>query len=638
MAMIIEPVIIRPNTRCCTPTESNMSTEPSLYPDHHLHRILGAHVLSDGQTRFVVYAPGAQSVSLIYGIASQFDSEDQPPTRLAMQSCTDGYFQGFVSDAPAGTHYQYSVNEGAPRPDPASRYQPLGVHGPSEVVDSTYQWTDQAWQGVPRQDLIIYELHLGAFTEQGTFLAAIERLPELVELGVTAIELMPVAASAGRWNWGYDGVDLYAPLAAYGTPAEFRRMVDAAHQLGLAVILDVVYNHLGPEGNYLNEFGPYLSSKHQTVWGDAPNFDDPELGRQVGRFFIANAVHWLEEYHLDGLRVDAIHCMIDESPTHVALKLADAVDAWKQETERPALMIAESNVYDPEMLVPRSEGGVGFDAMWADDFLHSVFTTLRPGQQLCHRPYQGTSDLVQTLATGYVYQGTLRREPERQSYQPQQNKTRVPSEGLIYSIQNHDFIGNHPLGVRMHQWADDDVQRAAAALMLLGPAIPMLFMGEEFASPNPFCFFVDFSDPFLRQCVIDGRKREYPHHSWDQGVLPTDPAAFHQAKIGPVTAGNAATLDWYRQLIVQRKQSQQSGLLCDANLTVACDPEVGLYRLEYRNESSSMSVLVRLCDPSLTEDLQVSFQGQVIMDSRRASADGGLLCLSPNHAVIVAGD
>ncbi|QDT62758.1 Malto-oligosyltrehalose trehalohydrolase [Stieleria bergensis] len=615
-----------------------MSTEPSLYPDHQLHRILGAHLLSDGQTRFVVYAPGAQTVSLIYGAATTFDPEVQTATRLAMQATADGYFQAFVIDAPAGTHYQYSVDDRAPRPDPASRSQPLGVHGPSEVVDPAFQWTDQSWQGVSREDLIIYELHLGAFTEQGTFLAAIKRLPELVELGVTAIELMPVAASAGRWNWGYDGVDLFAPMAAYGTPADFRRLVDAAHQAGLAVILDVVYNHLGPEGNYLNEFGPYLSSKHQTVWGDAPNFDDPELGRQVGRFFIANAVHWLEEYHLDGLRVDAIHCMIDESPTHVALKMSDAIHAWKHETKRPVLMIAESNVYDPEMLVPRSEGGVGFDAMWADDFLHSVFTTLRPEQQHCHRPYHGASDLVQTLSRGYVYQGTLRSEPERQSDQPAENQPRVPSDGLIYSIQNHDFIGNHPLGVRMHQWADDDVQRAAAALMLLGPAIPMLFMGEEFASPNPFCFFVDFSDPFLRQCVIDGRKREYPHHSWDQGVLPTDPAAFHQAKIGPVTAGNSETLAWYRQLIAVRKQSQESGLFCDANLTVACDPEVGLYRLDYHREASSISVRVRLCDPSMTEDLQMPFEGRVIMDSRGHSVKGDTLCLSPNHAVVLAVD
>lgn len=589
----------------------------------------GARCLGAAVAEFSVWAPQAESltVDLVDG-----------PQGVPMEKDADGFHRVTIEGARAGDRYFYRVDGGPRRPDPASRFQPEGVHGPSEVIDANFAWSDQHWRG-PRQNgrregLIIYELHVGAFTELGTFASAIDRLDELVELGVTAIELMPVAASAGRWNWGYDGVAFFAPAESYGTPEDFRRLVDAAHARGLAVFLDVVYNHVGPEGNYLNDFGPYFSSRHRTVWGDAPNFDDPEHGDAVRNFFLCNAVYWLDEFHLDGLRVDAIHCMADDREPHVAAEISDAVARWSAAAKRDVLLIAESNIYDPEMVVERSRGGIGFDAMWCDDFLHSTFAMLRPGEQLTHRDYRSFDDLDQTLRCGYVFEGTLRKPVERS-----EPKSRVDSHGLVYSIQNHDFIGNHPLGQRLHQLSNHHAHRAAAALMLLCPAIPMLFMGEEFACDNPFCFFVDFSDEHLRQAVVQGRRREYPQHDWDSGVLPTDPSAFHAAKIGPRDAGNQETLRWYRHLIELRKRFQGTGLLCDENLTVETDRRSGLFVLRYADRDSELTVAVRLSAGAGDDDsVAMVFDGDVIADSRHPilsdTASRIERSLLPEHAVV----
>ena len=607
--------------------ESHTSSPFDMQPQQDLHRCHGARPIDGDATAFTVWAPLADQV---------FVDLVGRPDLVAMQKDAKGYHHATVKDAKPGDRYLYRIGEGPGRPDPASRFQPQGVHGPSEIISADFNWTDRDWRGPILDELIIYELHLGTFTREGTFQAAASRLAELVELGVTAIELMPVAASAGRWNWGYDGVALFAPAEAYGTPDDFRRFVDAAHSLGLSVFLDVVYNHLGPEGNYLGGFGPYLSTKHHTVWGEAPNFDDPEHGDSVRRFFIANALHWLDEYHLDGLRVDAIHCMEDDRDPHVVTEMAEAVDRWSRDAGRSVMMIAESNVYDPEMTLPRSEGGIGFDAMWCDDFLHSLFAVLRPGEQLCHRPYHSKTDLEHTLRHGYVYEGTLREERRRTT-----PSHRVDSRGLVYSIQNHDFIGNHPLGKRLHQLTSDQAHRAAAALMILSPAIPMMFMGEEFACQNPFCFFVDFSDPELRKAVSEGRRREYPQHDWSDGVEPTDPEAFLSAKIGAAADGNADTLRWYRDLIATRKHYRAGGLLADANLTVSTDLAANLFSLRYDDGKDVLSVLVRLApETESIPSIKLDVAGELILDSmqdgseRSAENEGRLLA---NHAMVFRG-
>ncbi|QDT01874.1 Malto-oligosyltrehalose trehalohydrolase [Rubripirellula lacrimiformis] len=583
-----------------------------------LHPILGGRLIASDRARFCVWSPTCDTVAVYLP-----DSDRQVP----MQRTSGGYHVAEIADVKAGQRYFYRFDGGPDRPDPASRYQPDGVHGPSALVDDALDWSDQRWAMPAREDWVIYELHVGAFTSQGTFAAAIDRLDELVELGINVIELMPVADAAGRWNWGYDGVNLFAPNRNYGPPHDLRRLVDAAHQRGIGVILDVVYNHLGPEGNYLGQSGPYLSDRHQTVWGSAPNFDDAVHATELRRFFVANAIYWLDEFHIDGLRVDAIHCMEDDSDQHVVIEISNAIRRWSAENVRHSFLIAESNVYDETMLVPTDQGGCGFDAQWSDDFLHSFFAVVRPGEKLCHRSYQPKTDLDQVLRMGYVYAGTLVDQRGRCQIGP-----RVDTSGLIYNIQNHDFVGNHPLGKRLHQLTSLETQAAAATLLILSPGIPMLFMGEEFACEQPFGFFVDFGDAELRESVIAGRRREYPQHDWSGGASPVDEAAFHQAKIGPASAGNSVMRNWYRSLIAERRAWISRGLIGSDRVSIESDLDQGLFVLRYQNDLESAMVAVRLCDdPTATDAIVFQSDGQLVLDSRGLPDDGQLL---PNHAKV----
>jgi maltooligosyltrehalose trehalohydrolase len=594
-------------------------------PSHELHRYLGARLVSESRVEFCVWSPTVDCVHIYLE-----GPENENP--LALQKQDGGYHVGAMDGVRAEMRYYCSFDGGPKRPDPASRFQPEGVHGPSQIVPCEFAWTDSKWRGVPRDSLVIYELHVGAFTEAGTFRAAAARLDELLDLGVTAIELMPVADCAGRWNWGYDGVCLFAPNRNYGTPDDLKCLINAAHAKGLAVILDVVYNHLGPEGNYLGESGPYLSSHHNTVWGSAPNFDDRDHGVGLRRFFIANAIHWLEEYHFDGLRVDAIHCMNDDSECHVVTELSQVVRSWANLAQRPAVLIAETNVFDPEMLSPVSNGGSEFDAQWCDDFLHSVFAVVRPGEHLCHRRYVSGSDLDQTLRSGYVHEGTLREERGR--VQP---ASPADARGLIYSIQHHDFIGNHPLGKRLHQLTSTETQRAASALLLLSPAIPMLFMGEEFCCENPFQFFVDFGDKDLRTAVVEGRKREYPQHDWSKGMLPTDAAAFHDSKIGSALNGDREMRAWYRDLLAHRRRWIVRGILQQRHMVVDTCIDKGIFVLRYRTAVNCVTVAARLSSSTDSNDVcDFTASGELIMDS---CPDRTLLLqLLPNHAKIFLQD
>lgn len=602
-------------------------------PITQLHRHLGSRRVGDA-TEFCVWSPTSDGVTV-----HLIDSGKWIP----MERRDGGYFSCRVDGVGAGDRYAFRFGDGGDgpdRPDPASRFQPDGVHGPSMVIDPSFDWTDGDWKPVARQDLVIYELHIGTFTDRGTFVSAIDRLDELVDLGITAIELMPVADAAGRWNWGYDGVNLFAPNRNYGTPDDFRRLVDAAHAKGLAVFLDVVYNHLGPEGNYLGQSGPYLSNRHQTVWGSAPNFDDEHHGEQLRRFFIANAVYWFDEFHVDGLRVDAIHCMFDTSPRHVVKDMAAAVQSYALQSGRTSMLIAESNVHDQTMLVPLAKDGCGFDAQWSDDFLHGLFAVVRPGEKLCHRDYEPMTDLDQVLRMGYVYEGTLETQRGRVPL-----GDRVDTSGLIYSIQNHDFIGNHPTGKRLHRTTSKPTQAAAAAMLILSPALPMLFMGEEFACEHSFAFFVDFGDEHLRRAVVEGRRREYPHHDWDRAASPIDERSFYESKIGPTSAGDASMRMWYRSLIATRRDWVGRGLLSGENVTVQTNLEHGVFVMTYRNDADAVSVAVRLSpettcheridlEPIDLDRIGIVFDGNVTMDSRADASDAKTLM--PNHAKVYA--
>jgi alpha-amylase len=577
----------------------------------------GAVPLGHDITRFRVFAPAHESVYLHLDQLT----DTRAKRTIELQPTRNGWHTRVVENCPAGTRYQLSLgrlpatsSENEPPfllPDAASRFQPDGVHGPSEVVHPQFAWKHDAADRITRrEDLIIYELHLGAFTESGTCLAAIDRLDELVELGVTAIELMPIVECPGRWNWGYDGTHWFAPMHTFGGPNDLRRFIDEAHGRGLLVFADVVYNHFGPEGNYWSLLGDYLSAKHQTPWGAAPNFDEGDSQSLVRRFVIDNAIYWLDEFHLDGLRVDAIHCMADDSEEHITREFGRELKAWAARADREIWLIAESNVYDDTMLRELDAGGNGFDAQWCDDFAHSLFSVVRPSEQLTVRTYEPGVDLAQTLKRGFIFQGDVQGYRGREDEVPDD---RIDTSGLIYCLQNHDFIGNHPTGQRFHQLTSVEAQSAAAALLLLSPAIPMLFMGEEFACENPFAFFVDFGDENLKAAVVEGRQREYPQHDWSGGVLPTDELAFRSAQIGPVENGNALMRSWYQKLITLRKNSVRDVVLDGKYLEVKADIEQGLYALRYSHDSKELVVVTRLSatdqsrDPLSLNDLAERF-------------------------------
>ncbi|MEZ6151760.1 MAG: malto-oligosyltrehalose trehalohydrolase [Pirellulaceae bacterium] len=605
------------------------------------HTQLGA-IVTATQTRFRVWAPDHSQLTLELvrpQLASSAPGQAVAPELYPMSSAADGYYELELPEPLTGCTYQYVFPDGRKRPDLSSRFQPAGVHGPSQVVDpSRYSWRDQQWQGVAKSDLIIYELHLGAFTEAGTYQAACERLPQLKELGITAIELMPLAESAGNWNWGYDGVQFFAPQHTYGTPDDFRHLVDTAHQLGLAVLLDVVYNHVGPEGNYFRDFGPSISEKHSTAWGDAPNFDshDTATSAAVRDYFLANVSYWIDEFHLDGLRVDAIHCMADESSPHIVTEIAETFCSLRERTSWHLHLIAESNVYDARMLQPLDGGGHGYDAQWCDDFLHSVFAVLRPGEQMSQRVYHG-EDLQSTLHRGYIFAGSLSMPRQRISLEEDPHRADLTS--LVFSIQNHDFIGNHPLGQRLHNLTSHDAHRAAATLLLLYPAIPMLFMGEEFASPHPFYFFVDYSDPRMREAVERGRRAEYPQHDWSGGASPLSPTAFHASKIGPAAEGNAQTLAWYQKLIALRKEWRELGLVTADTLHSHWLTDQQTAVLHYRSGNNERFVVARLSSRVMQHaPLTMRFDGEVEL-SQNCDVDSatGELTVHENGSAIGRG-
>jgi maltooligosyltrehalose trehalohydrolase len=452
---------------------------------------LGA-LRSRGETLFRVWAPQAGTVEVV------FEDSREPPLALTRES--GGYFGG--ATASRISLYKYRVDGTGPWPDPCSRFQPQGVHGPSMVVDpSAFKWSDAQWHGVQLHGQVIYELHIGTFTPAGTFDAAIEKLPYLRELGVTMIEVMPVAECPGRWNWGYDGVQLFAPYHVYGDHEALKRFVDGAHALGLAVILDVVYNHLGPDGNYLRCFSPhYFSTRHKTEWGEALNLDG-EHAQGTRDFILGNARYWLSEFHLDGLRLDATHSIFDDSHPHILEELArNARDAAKP---RSIVVISENEPQHAEQLLPPAQGGFGLDAMWNDDFHHAARVALTGTRDGYFGDFTGRAqEFLSCVRRGFLFQG---------QWYPWQKKTRgsavpgLPAESLIVFLQNHDQVGNTFLGDRVHASAAPGRYRALMALTLLGPQTPMLFMGQEFTASAPFMFFADHHAE-LAALVHNGRR------------------------------------------------------------------------------------------------------------------------------------
>lgn len=545
------------------------------------------HEFHDGNVTFRVWAPECKNVEL--------ETKTSIPFR-EMQRDADGYFSITVNDVAHGDRYRFRLGGETSQPDPAGHQFESSVHGWNQAVDhDRFSWQEQTWHGIPKRDLIVYELHIGTLTKAGTFDAAIAKIPELVRLGVTAIELLPLAQCPGRWNWGYDGVGLYAVQNTYGSPDDFKRFVDACHQHGIAVILDVVFNHLGPEGNYLAEFGPFFTKRHSTPWGDALNFDGRH-SQHVRQFIIDCATHWVENYRLDGLRLDAVHFMFDNSEVPISMSVCQAVDELAKRLDREVHLIGETNVRNASLTKGTSTFESGFDAVWSDGLMHSVLGIAQPGLDLCHRDHHGVTDVAIALQQGFLYQNF--------PYQRHDSGQRADLSSFVIGMQNHDTVGNHPLGKRIHELASREFQMAAAALYLLYPAIPMIFMGEEFACENPFLFFVDFKDPWVRDGVAKGRASEFPELAKLHGLSPLEAASFSRSKLGPSSDGDQAMLTWYRDLISLRKRLRSEGFLRQDAMEVIAKPESGVFQLEYNNATDrKITVAVRLVKPATTTDL-----------------------------------
>ncbi|HEX9638387.1 MAG TPA: malto-oligosyltrehalose trehalohydrolase [Acidobacteriota bacterium] len=507
---------------------------------------LGAAYLGNGRCRFRVWAPRARRVEL--HIVS-------PSERLEpLRSDPCGYHQAELEGIEPGARYFFRLDGGPDRPDPASRSQPEGVHQASQVVDpAAHAWGDADWRGLALEHYILYELHVGTFSPAGTFDAAIPYLDRLRELGVTAIELMPVAQFPGDRNWGYDGVAPFAVQHGYGGPGGLKRLVDACHARGLAAVLDVVYNHLGPEGNYLAEFGPYFSDRFRTPWGPALNFDGPESD-DVRAFFIENALTWLTEYHFDALRLDAIHGIRDFSAQPFLAELADAVHARTAELGRPLYLIAESNLNAARVVEPRARGGLNLDAQWNDDLhyaLHALLTGERSGT---YADFGALEQLGAALRYGFVFTGQYSRYRRRRHGTPARE---LPAQRFVVFGQNHDQVGNRIQGERLSALVGADALRLAAGVVLLAPYVPLLFMGEEYGETAPFLYFVSHSDPELIEAVRQGRRRELAAFGWSGAPPdPQDPATFERCKLqhldrepGP----HRQLRDLYRELIRLRK-------------------------------------------------------------------------------------
>jgi maltooligosyltrehalose trehalohydrolase len=504
--------------------------------------------------RFDLWASFAKSVAV------SANGKSFPMTRVGDR----GGWQAEVADAGPGTDYGYLIDDDPkPYPDPKSQWQPSGVHGLSRLYDqNAFSWSDAKFQALPLASAIVYELHIGTFTTQGTLDSAIEKLDHLVDLGITHVELMPVASFSGEFGWGYDGVALFSVHEHYGGPDALKRFVNAAHEKGLAVVLDVVYNHFGPVGNYTGKFGPYLTDAHKTPWGGAVNLEGAD-SYEVRRFFCDNALMWMCDYHIDGLRLDAVQAFVDRSAIHFLEQLSAEVEALGAALGRRLVLIAESDLNDPRLVAPREagglgSGGLGMDAQWSDDFHHALFTVLnREPEDGYYSDFGTLCHLAKAIEQTFVYDGIYSKYRRRVHGRSAAN---LSQHRFLAFIQNHDQIGNRATGDRIHQIAGLDRAKIAAAIVLTSPFVPMLFQGEEWAATSPFQYFANHEDPEMARAVSEGRKHEFEAFGWKPESIP-DPESrdtFNRSKLNwneLSQRGQAEMLVWYRDLIRLRRSA-----------------------------------------------------------------------------------
>lgn len=587
---------------------------------------LGAQIQPDGTVLFRVWAPQVKQIQLVL-----VDQQQEP---LPLTAEPGGYFSAIVKNVTVGQRYWYLLDGATQRPDPASQSQPDGVHGPSQIVDqAAFIWHDQDWQGIPQRDYIMYELHVGTFTPAGTFDSAISRLDYLCELGITAVELMPVAQFPGERNWGYDGVYPFAVQNSYGGPEGLKRLVDACHAKGLAVVLDLVYNHLGPEGNYLHGFGPYFTDRYRTPWGDALNFDGPDSD-PVRHYFITNALHWITDYHIDALRLDAVHGIYDFGALHILQELSDAVHAQAEALGRKVCVIAESDLNDVRIINPSASGGYGLDAQWSDDFHHSLRSFLTHDRAGYYSDFGRFGDLIKALSEGFVMSGEYAAFRKRRHGN---SSVHISPEKLVVFSQNHDQIGNRMRGERLGEHLLPAQLMLAAATVLLSPYLPLLFMGEEYAETAPFPYFVSHGDDGLVEAVRKGRAEEFAGFG-AQGT-PPDPQAeetFLSARIDPQqrhTTGQAIIFHFYQQLIRLRKEHPALAVCERDTMQVTSSEEELLLAVTRRSGNIQTVCLFNYSEQH--QSIRPPFaEGtlEVLLDSTGCFLPGRTVTITENHS------
>ena len=553
--------------------------------------------------------------------------------RFPMNRQPDGWWSAEISSANPGDDYGFILDGEGPFPDPRSASQPKGVHKLSRLVaQNQFRWTDKSWRARPLSSAVIYELHPGTFTPAGTFLSAIEKLDHLVALGVTHVELMPVVEFSGNHGWGYDGVDLFAPHHAYGPPDDLKQLVDAGHARGLALILDVVYNHVGPAGNYLARFAPYFTNKFASAWGQGINFDGPD-SEEVRRFFCDNALMWLRDFHFDGLRLDAVHAMTDTSATHILEQLKFEVEKLSTQADRPLVLIAESDLNDPRLVKPRERGGFQLDAQWSDDFHHALHTVLTNEKNGYYSDYGKLADLAKALRQAFVYDGSFSQYRRRRH-------GRVP-EGLsghcfLAYLQNHDQTGNRAQGERSGALMSFGRLKTGAALVLTSPFVPMLFQGEEWGAATPFLYFTDYQEPELAKAVHEGRCREFSAFGWKPEEVPHPQAreTFAHSKLDWSELSRAPhheLLDWHQRLILLRRAEPSLN-----------DGRFDGVKIQYDElahwlvmERSAISVACNLADHAQHIPLRVGEHRTLLASEPGVKAADGGVILPPDSVAIL---
>lgn len=567
-------------------------------------RTIGVNLSSQGAA-VNVWSPLAQTVSVVVG-----------EVEMPLKKTDDGYWMATSDKLGEGTRYRLKKDGGPALPDPTSLSQPDGVHGDSEIIHPTsFSWSKSDWKNIPLADYILYELHVGTFSEEGTFEGVVKKLDHLKNLGVTAIEIMPVAQFPGDRNWGYDGVFPFAVQGSYGGAEGLQRLIDACHQKGLAVILDVVYNHVGPEGAYFNSFGPYFTHKYNTPWGDALNFDD-EWCDGVRRFFIENALMWFRDFHVDALRLDAVHAIKDFSATHILQELRLRVNELMQATGKRHYLMVELDLNDARFATTQVQGGYGMDAQWADEFHHALRVAAGGSRTGYYADFSGIGDLAKAYRDAYVYDG---------QWSPHRNKhfgikaDALTGEQLIVFSQNHDQVGNRILGERTSTLVSLEMQKLLAAAVIVSPFLPLLFMGEEWGETNPFQYFVSHTDAELAEAVLNGRRAEFDaFHAQGEAPDPMAVETFLQSRLQwslPTKEGHRTLLAYYKSLITFRKTHPALKTLNRKNLTIDCDVQKNCLLLTRWQGSQTLCCALNFSAKSQTVSLQGQRNWQLVFAS-----------------------